>query len=155
MDTFTLLETRRKHVMKYSEKIPSLDVINNALWKAWKTSPSKNNFNPYEVFVLGPEKQKDKDAVYSMIRKAHIRAEDDAVEILIGPWLVEKKIKTDLSAALDELGVEVAGDLLDLDGDDIESLRAMVKKVEQKKFDRALATLRGAVKTAESAQSTA
>ena len=76
------------------------------------------------------------------------------VEIPIGPWLVEKKIKTDLSAALDELGVEVAGDLLDLDGDDIESLRAMVKKVEQKKFDRALATLRGAVKTAESAQST-
>ena len=80
MDTFTLLETRRKHVMKYSEKIPPLDVINNALWKAWKTSPSKNNFNPYEVFVLGPEKQKDKDAVYSMVRKAHIRAEDDAVE---------------------------------------------------------------------------
>jgi hypothetical protein len=80
MDTFTLLETRRKHVMKYSEKIPSLEVINNALWKAWKTSPSKNNFNPYEVFVLGPDKQKDKDAVYSMVRKDHIRAEDDAVE---------------------------------------------------------------------------
>ena len=76
---------------------------------------------------------------------------DMAVEIPIGTWLVEKKIKTDLSAALDELGVEVAGDLLDLDGDDIESLRAMTKKVEQKKFDRALATLRGAVKTAESA----
>jgi hypothetical protein len=80
MDTFTLLETRRKHVMKYSEKIPPLDIINNALWKAWKTSPSKNNFNPYEVFVLGPEKQKDKDAVYSMVRKDHIRAEDDAVK---------------------------------------------------------------------------
>jgi len=80
MDTFTLLETRRKHVMKYRKQIPPLDVINDALWKAWKTSPSKNNFNPYEVFVLGPEKQKDKDAVYSMVRKDHIRAEDDAVE---------------------------------------------------------------------------
>jgi len=80
MNTFELLETKRRHVRKYSEKIPPLDEVKDALWKAWKTSPSKNNFNPYEVFVLGPEKQKDKDAIYSMVRKDHIRAEDDAVK---------------------------------------------------------------------------
>jgi len=80
MNTFELLETKRRHVRTYSEKIPPLDEVKDALWKAWKTSPSKNNFNPYEVFVLGPEKQKDKMLVYNMVRKDHIRSENEAVK---------------------------------------------------------------------------
>ena len=78
--TFDLLEEKRKHVRKYSNKIPPKDKVELALWKAWKTTPSKNNAMAYEVFVYGPEKQNMKDKVHEMCHANHIRAEKRAVE---------------------------------------------------------------------------
>ena len=64
MKHFDLLEGRH-HVAKYSDKVPPKKLIETALWKAWKTTPSKNNAMPYKVFVFGPEHkmEKEKDVV--------------------------------------------------------------------------------------------
>ena len=59
MKHFDLLESRH-HVKEYSDKIPAKELIENALWKAWKTTPSKNNAMPYKVFVYGPDKKQSK-----------------------------------------------------------------------------------------------
>lgn len=80
MNHFDLLETKRKHVKTYSKKIPSKESIKNALWKAWKTSPSKNNAMAYQALVWGPEKTVEKEAIYSLCVKNHKSAEDSAVE---------------------------------------------------------------------------
>ena len=80
MSTFDLLETKRKHVKKYSSKIPDKKLIEKSLWKSWKTSPSKNNSMAYQVLVWGPDKQVEKEAIHSLCVKAHIRAEERAVE---------------------------------------------------------------------------
>lgn len=77
---FDLLETKRKHVKSYSDKIPSKELIERALWKAWKTSPSKNNAMAYQVIVWGPDKKIEKQAIHSLCVKSHKRAEDRAVE---------------------------------------------------------------------------
>lgn len=53
MSTFDLLEKRR-HVRKYrTDKHPPYELIEKLLWKTWKTTPSKNNFMPYNCHVLG------------------------------------------------------------------------------------------------------
>lgn len=61
---FDTLE-KRKYVKEYdtSANIPE-HLIDQLLQKAWKVTPSKNNFMPYTVHVLGPEHQKYKDLVY-------------------------------------------------------------------------------------------
>jgi len=79
MNHFELLETKRKHVRKYSDKIPDKKIIDDALWKAWKTSPSKNNAMAYEVLVWGPDKQIHKEAIHRFCVKSHKKAEDRAV----------------------------------------------------------------------------
>ncbi len=80
MSTFDLLE-KRHHVKWYHlDKVPPKELIDKALWKAWKTTPSKNNGMPYKVFVFGPEKQKEKELVHDMVHKNHIRSENDAVK---------------------------------------------------------------------------
>ena len=80
MNHFELLETKRKHVKTYSDKIPPKELIENALWKAWKTSPSKNNAMAYQELVWGPEKIIEKNAIHSLCVKSHKKAEDRAVE---------------------------------------------------------------------------
>lgn len=40
------------------------ELINEALYEAWLTTPSKQNMMPYNVFVIGPENQKIKDLLY-------------------------------------------------------------------------------------------
>lgn len=56
MKHFDLLEQKRKHVKFYKEDIPPKEKIERALYKAWKTSPSKNNAMPYQALVWGPDK---------------------------------------------------------------------------------------------------
>ena len=80
MKHFDLLETKRKHVKKYSNKIPPKKIIERALWKAWKTSPSKNNAMAYQALVWGPEKQIHKDTIHSLVVKCHSDVEDKAVK---------------------------------------------------------------------------
>ena len=71
-----------------------------------------------------------------------------ASETPIGEWLAKLKIKTDLTALLDDIGVELAEDLLDLteeDGGGLSRLRAEMKEVERNKFSKALVAFREAV----------
>ena len=42
MKHFELLEDRH-HVVHYKEEVPPKEVVDKALWEAWKTSPSKLN----------------------------------------------------------------------------------------------------------------
>ena len=36
MNYFDTLEKKRKHIAKYSDKIPPKESVERALWKAWK-----------------------------------------------------------------------------------------------------------------------
>ena len=80
MKHFNLLETKRNHVKKYSDKVPPKELVERALWKAWKTSPSKNNSMPYQALVWGPDKKKEKKLIHSLCVKNHKDVEDKAVE---------------------------------------------------------------------------
>ena len=61
---FDFLESKRHHVRSYKKQAPLQSTIDQALWKAWKTTPSKNNAMPYKVFVW--RKQKDLDILYKI-----------------------------------------------------------------------------------------
>ena len=77
MNTFDLLETKRKQVFKYSDKIPSKGIIEDALYKAWKTTPSKNNAMAYEVVVWGPDKKSEKQSIYNLTQKSCIEKDKE------------------------------------------------------------------------------
>lgn len=81
IDFFDTLETKRHHVKKYMpDKIPPKELIQNALWKAWKTTPSKNNFMAYQIDIYGPNMQKEKDKLWNFAIQNHINAEERAVK---------------------------------------------------------------------------
>ena len=51
---------KRKHVIEYhKDKIPEKKVIEECLWKAWHMTPSKQNYYPYKVNILGAESKFD------------------------------------------------------------------------------------------------
>ena len=79
MKHFDLLENRH-HVREYSLIIPKKELIENSLWKAWKTTPSKNNAMPYKVFVYGPEHKEEKIKVWEMVFSNHKDAEIRAIK---------------------------------------------------------------------------
>ena len=63
MDAYELL-SKRRHIHKFdAEKIPPKEQIDDLLYKAWKVTPSKNNFMPYHVNVLGPEHVSEKESI--------------------------------------------------------------------------------------------
>tara|TARA_B100001057_G_C22760042_1_gene915392 strand:+ start:103 stop:807 length:705 start_codon:yes stop_codon:yes gene_type:complete len=63
MNAYELL-SKRNHIHKYEkEKIPPKEQIDDLLYKAWKTTPSKNNFMPYHVNVLGPERVSERESI--------------------------------------------------------------------------------------------
>ena len=76
---FDLLESRH-HVKEYNSDVPPKELIDIALYKAWKTTPSKNNAMPYKVFVLGPQEWQKKSFVHDMVHKNHKDAEKRAME---------------------------------------------------------------------------
>ena len=52
MTQLDLLDERR-HVKVYDgESIPDKELIEKILWRAWKVTPSKNNFMPYQQMIL-------------------------------------------------------------------------------------------------------
>ena len=65
MDAFELL-SKRRHIHKFSETPPPKETIENILWKAWKVTPSKNNFVPYNINVLGPDAVEEKEQVLNL-----------------------------------------------------------------------------------------
>lgn len=78
--TFDLLENKRKHVRVYHPWIPDKKVVEECLWKAWKTTPGKNNCMPYRVDVYGPNHVKEKQSIYELCWQNHKDAEQRAVD---------------------------------------------------------------------------
>ena len=66
---FNTLE-KRHHVLRYKDKNVEDDLLAKLLFKAWKISPSKNNFMPYTVNVLGPGDKK-KRLIYDKVVSNH------------------------------------------------------------------------------------
>ena len=80
MNYFDTLEKKRDHVRKYDmNRIVPKQIIERALWKAWKTSPSKNNAMAYQCLVWGPHLKFEKQAIHSLVVKSHSDVEDGAV----------------------------------------------------------------------------
>ena len=80
MNYFETLEQKRNHVMFYSDKKVDRKLIEQALYKAWKTTPGKNNAMAYQALVWGPDKQEEKNQIYSLCTKSHKAAEQRAVD---------------------------------------------------------------------------
>jgi hypothetical protein len=54
-----------QYVMKYdTEKLPDPFIIKQSLYEAWSSTPSKQQFMPYNIFVLGPGDTKIKEMIY-------------------------------------------------------------------------------------------
>ena len=80
MNYFETLEQKRNHVMFYSDKKVDRKLIEQALYKAWKTTPGKNNAMAYQALVWGPDKIEEKNKIYSLCTKSHKAAEQRAVD---------------------------------------------------------------------------
>jgi len=66
---------KRHHVYEYHKKNIPDEVVKELLWKAWKISPSKHNFMPYKVSVIGPNRQREKSKMWKKCQYNHKRAE--------------------------------------------------------------------------------
>lgn len=59
--------TKYRYTREYDTSVNiSESTIYECLQNAWKITPSKNNFMPYRVKVLGPKRQDLKDTVYNI-----------------------------------------------------------------------------------------
>ena len=64
----------------YDEKnIPTKETINELLKKAWELTPSKQQYMPYTVNVIGPNDQAEKERIWRQAIKNHHRVEDEAL----------------------------------------------------------------------------
>ena len=59
-----ILKKRRYVREYYSSADISQSLIDSLLQKTWKVTPSKNNFMPYTIHVVGPKHQNYKDLVF-------------------------------------------------------------------------------------------
>ena len=81
MNYFDTLEKKRSHVKRYDmTRIPPKEMIERALWKAWKTTPSKNQSMAYQCLVWGPDKEMHKEAIHNLVTKSHRAVEVKAVK---------------------------------------------------------------------------
>tara|TARA_B100001996_G_C18502734_1_gene532111 strand:- start:31 stop:804 length:774 start_codon:yes stop_codon:yes gene_type:complete len=73
---FELLESKRRHIIYYSPtRIPEKKIVEDALYKAWKTQPSKNNMMAYNIDVYGPDKKLYKEYIWKMCNQNHKRTD--------------------------------------------------------------------------------
>ena len=79
MSIFDTLE-KRHHIRKYKPEAISDKLVKKVLSQAWKVSPSKNNFMPYKVSVLGPNKQNEKIKIWNKVMNNHIFYDDLGLE---------------------------------------------------------------------------
>ena len=62
MDFFT----NRKHVDAYDNSVDIEKEVIQSFNEAWKVTPSKQNFMPYLIHVIGPDAQEWKDKLYAV-----------------------------------------------------------------------------------------
>lgn len=56
---------RYQYVMEYdTENLPDPFLIKQSLYEAWASTPTKQHFMPYNIFVLGPSDKKIKELMY-------------------------------------------------------------------------------------------
>ena len=80
MDKVYDIFKKRKHVWVYDDKnIPSKETVNECLKKAWQLTPSKQQYMPYRVNVIGPGDQAEKERIWKQAIKNHHKVEDDAM----------------------------------------------------------------------------
>lgn len=72
---------KRHHVIRYHKKNIPDELVHTLLWKAWKITPSKNNFMPYQVSVIGPDQQHIKDQVWEGAAYNHRRVEESTFNV--------------------------------------------------------------------------
>lgn len=62
--------SNRKYVKQYDASFEiDDDVINQLLIDAYHFTPSKQNYVPYQIFVIGPNKQEQKELIYEQCLK--------------------------------------------------------------------------------------
>jgi hypothetical protein len=76
MSIFDTME-KRHHVRKYKPEAIPEETVKKLLWQSWKISPSKNNFMPYTVNVLGPNSLTEKKKIWENTIKSHRDYEED------------------------------------------------------------------------------
>ena len=70
----------RKHVLEFTDEVPSKELIDSLLQRTWKVTPSKNNFMAYTIHVV-TDKDKRK-AIYNMCISNEKQLNDDNVRYL-------------------------------------------------------------------------
>jgi len=55
---------QRKHVVKYKSDVIPDHMVKHLLEKTWQLTSSKNNYMPYSVHVLGPDKGAHKIKIF-------------------------------------------------------------------------------------------
>lgn len=79
---------KRRAVKEYNSaaNIPR-STIDTLLKQAWEVTPSKNNFMPYTIHVVGPERQDYKNAVYNLCLSNEARQDGTDVIKKYDGWL--------------------------------------------------------------------
>lgn len=74
---------KRKYVREYDKtaEIPE-SLVDSLLQRTWKVTPSKNNFMPYTVHVLGPQHQHYKDLVFLNCASNENKTDNDPEAVL-------------------------------------------------------------------------
>jgi len=83
MNVYEIIEKRR-HVNKFKEDVyPDKELVQDLLYKSWKVTPSKNNFMPYTLHVLGPKCKFQKRKVWqlSMYNKKNTNERHNVMDI--------------------------------------------------------------------------
>ena len=81
MDWFT----NRKHVYAYDNSVDIEQEVIKSFKEAWRVTPSKQNFMPYKIHVIGPDAQEWKNKLY-----AHCLRNEDNVDNLSDEQLVTR-----------------------------------------------------------------
>ena len=81
MDFFT----NRKHVDAYDNSVDIEKEVIESFNEAWKVTPSKQNFMPYRIHVIGPDAQEWKDKLYAMCLR-----NEDTVDNLSDEQLIKR-----------------------------------------------------------------
>ena len=56
----------RRHVYAYDNNVDIKKDFFTSLEEAWKVTPSKQNFMPYKIHIIGPDAQEYKDKLYAI-----------------------------------------------------------------------------------------
>ena len=81
MDWFT----NRKHVDAYDNSVDIEQEVIKSFKEAWRVTPSKQNFMPYKIHVIGPDAQEWKNKLY-----AHCLRNEGTVDNLSDEQLVSR-----------------------------------------------------------------